>query len=57
MLLNTGTKDKNGNVIYVNKFTGKKSIAQRLWHKVGNKIPSYAFSFISKPFKNPESKF
>lgn len=57
MLVNTGKKDKNGNVIYVNKLTGKKEIALRVRYFIGKHIPSHAYSFIFNPLKNPQPKF
>jgi len=57
MLLNTGKKDKKGNVIYVNKFTGKEEKAQRMTWSITKRLPNYAHSFIFNPFKNPQPKF
>ena len=47
MLVNTGKKDKKGNVIYVNKLTGRSETIQRVgYHSTKKTIPQYAFGFI-----------
>ena len=58
MLVNTGKKDKKGNVIYVNKLTGRSETLQRVgYHSTKKTIPQYAFGFIFNPLKNQQPKF
>ena len=49
MLLRTNEKDKNGNVIYVNRFTGKRQILA-VWGPLKNgRIPDGVFGRFIKP--------
>ena len=49
MLLRTNEKDKNGNVIYLNRFTGKKQTLVAVNPLNNGKIPDGIFGRFIKP--------